>query len=203
MTQKTNKLYNLLTIPFLYSFIQKIFSGESVRKDLVRNYIKKKNVSVLDIGCGTAEILEILPGSKYFGYDIEPKYVNYAKLKYGKKGKFYCKKFTSKEIKKLPKFDYVLYFGVMHHLNNLELIKLIKTTKKVIKKSGKLITIDPLIIENQNIFARFAIKRDRGNNVRTENEYKKIIKTSFVKIKSKIIHQKFLPYTWFITISEK
>ena len=113
MTQKTNKLYNLLTIPFLYSFIQKIFSGESVRKNLVRNYIKKKNVSVLDIGCGTAEILEILPGSKYFGYDIEPKYINYAKLKYEKKGKFYCKKFTSKEIKKLPKFDYVLYFGGM------------------------------------------------------------------------------------------
>ena len=33
------------------------------------------------------------------------------------KGIFVCKYFT-KRIKKLPKFDYVLLIGILHHLNN-------------------------------------------------------------------------------------
>ena len=200
MSQKTDKIYSLLSITSIYSFVQWIMSGTSFRKKIVKKYITKNNVKVLDIGCGPAEILDSLPTVKYFGYDINSTYINYAKKKYKNRGKFFCKKFTSKDIKKLPKFDHVLLFGILHHLNDVEIKNLMIIVKKILKKEGNIITADPIFIKKQNPITKFIIKKDRGDNVRNKKEYIKIIKKYFKKINSKIYHQKFIPYTWFVML---
>jgi len=198
MSQKTKKLYRTLSHHFLYSFFQKIMSGTSFRKRIVNKFITKSNIKVLDIGCGPAEILDSLMEVDYFGYDINPNYINYAKKKYKKKGKFFCKKFTNKDIKKLPKFDHVLLLGILHHLESQEIKKLLKLIKKVLKKEGSIITIDPIFIRKQNRIAEFIIKMDRGNNVRDKKGYIKLVRNYFSKVKSEVYHQKFIPYTWFV-----
>ena len=198
MSEKTDKIYSLLSITSIYSFVQWIMSGTSFRKKIVKKYITKNNVKVLDIGCGPAEILDSLPTVKYFGYDINSNYINHAKRKYKNRGKFYCKKLTNRDIKKLPKFDHVLLFGILHHLNDGEIKNLMKLIKKILKKGGDIITEDPIFIKEQNPIAKFIIKKDRGNNVRNKKEYLKIISRYFKKINSKIYHQKFIPYTWFV-----
>ena len=203
MSQKTKKLYGILSHHFVYSFFQKIMSGTSFRKRIINKLITKSNIKVLDIGCGPAEILDFLMEVDYFGYDINPNYINYAKKKYKKKGKFFCKKFTNKDIKKLPKFDHVLLFGILHHLNDKEVNDLLRLTKKVLKKEGNIITEDPILIDRQNIFSRFIIKMDRGSNVRNKKEYTNLIKKFFKKINSKIYHQTFVPYTWFVMNCKK
>ena len=80
MSQKTSLLYRLLSNTLVYSLSQKIMSGTSFRAKIVKKYITKNNVNVLDVGCGPAEILESLPEVKYFGYDVNPNYINYANL---------------------------------------------------------------------------------------------------------------------------
>ena len=200
MSEKTDKIYSLLSITSIYSFVQWIMSGTSFRKKIVKKYITKNNVKVLDIGCGPAEILDSLPTVKYFGYDINSTYINYAKKKYKNRGKFLCKKLTSEDIKKLPKFDHVLLFGIMHHLNDVEIKNLMIIVKKILKKEGNIITADPIFIKKQNPITKFIIKKDRGDNVRNKKEYIKIIKRYFKKINSKIYHQKFIPYTWFVML---
>ena len=200
MSQKTNNIYSLFSNTLFYSLSQKIMSGTSFRENIAKKYIKKDKLKVLDIGCGPAEILNSLPRVKYFGYDINPAYINYAKKKYKNKGNFYCKKFTKKEIKKLPMFDCVLLFGILHHLNDNEINNLIPLIKKVLKKGGKIITEDPILIKNQNLIARFIINKDRGDNVRDKKGYLKILNKYFKRIKSKIYHQKFIPYTWFVMV---
>ena len=197
MSQKTSLLYRLLSNTLVYSLSQKIMSGTSFRAKIVKKYITKNNVNVLDVGCGPAEILESLPEVKYFGYDVNPNYINYAKKKYGKKGNFFCRKFTNKDLKKLPKFDYVLLLGILHHLNDDEIKELMLLIKKILKKNGNIITEDPILIQKQNPVAKLLVKMDRGNNVRKKEEYIKIIKTHFKKINSKNYHQQFIPYTWF------
>lgn len=197
MSQKTSLLYRLLSNTLVYSLSQKIMSGTSFRAKIVKKYITKNNVNVLDVGCGPAEILESLPEVKYFGYDVNPNYINYAKKKYGKKGNFFCRKFTNKDLKKLPKFDYVLLLGILHHLNDDEIKELMLLIKKILKKNGNIITEDPILIQKQNPVAKLLVKMDRGNNVRKKEEYIKIIKAHFKKINSKIYHQQFIPYTWF------
>jgi len=203
MSQKTLGFYKFFSYPIFYSLTQKIMSGESKRDKIVKNIITK-NSKVLDIGCGTGKIIDSLPHVEYYGYDISKKYIAYAKKKYDFKNfNFYCKKFNLKELNKLPKFDYVFLFGVIHHLDDSEVNKIFFLLKKVLKKKGKLLTCDPIFIKNQNIIANYLIKKDVGQNIRFKNEYLKIFQKHFKKIKSKTINQKFIPYDWFSTECQK
>ena len=203
MSQKTKGIYSILSHHLFYSLFQMVMSGTSFRKMIVKNFIRKKNVNILDVGCGPAEILESLNKVNYFGYDINSNYIDYAKKKYGDKGNFFCKKFTQGELKQLPKFDHILLLGILHHLSDKEVYNLLKLSKKVLKKEGSIITEDPVFIDKQNFFSRFIIKMDRGSNVRSKKEYIDLIKKFFKKINSKIYHQKFIPYTWFVMNCKK
>jgi len=198
MSQKNKGIYSLLSNTFFYSLVQRVMSGTSFRKKIVKKYITKHNVKVLDIGCGPAEILDTLPKIKYYGFDINPIYINSAKRKYENKGKFFCKKFTNKNTKYLPKFDHVLLLGVLHHLSDQEINKLMPNIKKVLKRKGNIITLDNIFINKQNFIAKFLIQMDKGENVRSKTGYLNILKNHFKKINSKIYHQKFIPYTWFV-----
>ena len=120
--------------------------------------------------------------------------------KYEHKTKFFCKKFTSKDTKLLPKFDHILLLGVLHHLSDKEINKLIPNIKKVLKRKGNIITLDNIFTNNQNFIAKFLIQMDKGQNVRSKKGYLNILKNHFKKINSKIYHQKFIPYTWFVAI---
>ena len=198
MIEKNKGIYSILSSIFFYSLFQKIMSGTSFRKKIVKKFIYKKGLKVLDVGCGPAEILDSLPKIEYFGYDINPAYINFAKKKYKKKGNFFCKEFTNKELKKLPKFDYVLLLGILHHLSDDQIKKLMTIIKKILKKKGNIIIEDPIFVKNQNPIAKFIIKMDRGGNVKDKEGYLNLIKKYFKKVESKIYHQKFIPYTWFV-----
>ncbi len=204
MSQRTSVLYNLINNPIVYIIFQKIMSGTSFRKKIIIKNIKNKKLNVLDIGCGPAEILEYIPNVTYYGFDIDKRSIDYAKNKYrGKNHYFFCKRFGKKELKKLPKFDFVILFGILHHLNNLEIKKLLQLCKKKMKKNSRLLTEDPIFIKRQNFIAKFLITKDRGMNVRIKEEYLNLLKKHFRNVSSKVTHQFFIPYTWFSMICKK
>lgn len=78
MSQNISGIHKIFSYPLIYSLTQIIMSGVSVRSALVKKIINE-NAKVLDIGCGTAKILESLPLVDYYGYDISEKYISYAK----------------------------------------------------------------------------------------------------------------------------
>ena len=204
MSQRKNQLYNLINNPIVYKIIQRLMSGTSFRNNIVKKNITKNNLKILDIGCGPAEILDHIPNCEYYGYDIDQRSIKYAKKKYHQRNyNFFCKKFNKSELKKLPKFDYIIFFGILHHLNNNEANKMLNLCKKKMKKKSKLLTEDPIFLDKQNIIARFLIAKDRGTNVRKKKDYMNLLKKHFKIIKPKITHQLFIPYTWFTTICTK
>jgi len=204
MSQRTGYLYNLINSPKIYMIFQKLMSGTIFRKKIIIGNIKNKKVKVLDIGCGPAEILNYIPQSMYYGYDIDKRCIDYAKNKYKNKNHhFYRKIFKKSELKKLPKFDYVILFGILHHLNDKEIKKILVLCKQAMKKNGVLLTEDPIFVEKQNMIARFLISQDRGMNVRKEKDYRILLKQYFRNIRSKVTHQFFIPYTWFSMICKK
>jgi 2-polyprenyl-3-methyl-5-hydroxy-6-metoxy-1,4-benzoquinol methylase len=204
MTQRKNQIYNFINNPLIYKIIQGVMSGTSFRNSIIKKNITKNNLKILDIGCGPAQILEHIPKCDYYGYDIDRRSIQYAKKKYKTKNyHFYCKKFNKTELKKLPKFDFIIFFGILHHLSNKEVYEILKLCKKIMKKNSKLLTEDPILLENQNVFAKFLIKKDRGLNVRDKQEYINLLKKHFKKIKNKVTHQYFIPYTWFTTVCSK
>ena len=197
MSHKTNKFHKILSSPFIYSTFQKLMKGDKIRKKILKLNIKKKNPKILDIGCGLGDSLEYIENPVYFGYDISKTYIEYAKKKYQKKGVFLCRNFSQKEIGRLPKFDYILLIGILHHLTNDQIFNLLRNIKKTLKKDGSLITLDPIYMKDQNYFARFLISHDRGKNIKTKREYLKMLKLFFKNSISKTYNQSFIPYTWF------
>ena len=204
MSQRKNLIYSFINNPLIYKFIQSVMSGTSLRTSIIKKNITKNNLKILDIGCGPAQILEHIPECDYYGYDIDSRSIQSAKKKYHKKNhRFFCRKFNKAELKKLPKFDFVIFFGILHHLSNKEADRMLSLCKKIMKKNSKLLTEDPIFVEKQNMIAKFLIEKDRGINVRKKQQYINLLKKHFKKIKNKVTHQFFIPYTWFTTICSK
>lgn len=204
MSQRKNQIYNFINNPIIYKFIQGVMSGTSFRNSIIKKNIRKSNPKILDIGCGPAQILDHIPQCEYYGYDIDSRSIQHAKKKYHKKNyHFFCRKFNKTELKKLPKFDFIIFFGILHHLSNKEADKMLSLCKKIMKKNSKLLTEDPIFLDKQNVIAKFLIKKDRGTNVRKKQQYINLLKKHFKKIKNKVTHQFFIPYTWFTTVCSK
>ena len=203
MSQKSNLFYNFISNKYIYIFLQKLMSATSVRKNFVKVHIKK-DFNVIDVGSGLSTIIEGLPSINYYGYDINSSYIKYAKKKYhNKKFHFFCKKLNKRQISKCPKFDCVLLLGLLHHLNDKEFISTIRLIKNSLKINGKILILDNVIIENQNFISKFLINNDKGDNVRSLDQFKLILKKNFNKIKFEVINQKFTPYTWLKIICYK
>ena len=135
--------------------------------------------NVLDVGCGPADIVSYLPNVNYWGFDISEAYIANADKKYGDKAKFKCKYLTNSDLESLPSFDVVIATGVLHHMDDDTAIDFLNLALKALKAGGRLVTVDPCFTPNQNPIARFLISKDRGQHVRTEAEYAKLVGTDF------------------------
>jgi SAM-dependent methyltransferase len=195
--QITTGIRSILSKPFFYSLFQYIMGAHSFWNDFVLHTLKLKGDElILDIGCGPADILTYIPiSTKYWGFDISKAYINKAYKKYQNRGHFFCKFLYESDLKLLPKFDYVILMGVLHHIDDDEAKRVLKLAKLALKSKGFLVTVDPCFSEGQSIIARFLISKDRGQNVRNETEYKKLTASVFPNVKVNIKHKSWIPYT--------
>jgi SAM-dependent methyltransferase len=76
-------------------------------------FIKKKNISLLDLGCGFGGLLQVINKRKlsinYTGIDISPIMISEAKKKYPKNF-FLCANILNKKVKK--KYDFIIMNGI-------------------------------------------------------------------------------------------
>lgn len=124
-------------------------------KNAIKSQIKSKNPRILDIGCGTGEILHFLKPSYGLGVDISKEMVKQAKRKYANVKSL---SFLFHDIEREPisgNFDYVLFNDVIEHISNKE--KAIKNISKLMKKNTTLILSmanplwEPLLIILENL----------------------------------------------------
>jgi len=201
MLQNNLGIRSILSLPFLYNSFQNFMGAKKLRFHIVNKFLShKRKVNLLDVGCGTAEILDFIPSNvNYFGIDFSARYIKFAKEKYGSRAHFYCEDIANLSSLSLPKFDYILLFGVLHHLSDRDSFLFFKSIKCNLSKNGKVLIIDPCFTSKQNLIAKFLISYDRGDYVRTDAVYKKIFKMHFSNISSNIKHRKFIPYTHLIS----
>ena len=195
MSQNTSGLKSLLSIPFFYDMLQTVFGVTHSEREVPKLYFKiKDNHEVLDIGCGTAPILNFMPKSVvYTGYDISSEYINLAKKKYKKRENTF---FFSDKIDKnsLPGrlFDRVILNKLLHHLSDDEVIDMFTLAKSHLKGDGKVVTLDPCFIKNQRFISNWIVGHDRGENVRTPEQYTNLAEQVFSNIKTKHRHTAWL-----------
>lgn len=191
----------ILKFPRIYNLFSRIV-GIKVFSVYVDKYIRpKKGNKILDIGCGTAEILYYLPKVEYVGLDMNQAYIDYAKKRFGNRGKFLNQRVREGIVNELSLFDFdmVLAKGVLHHLNDDEAIQLFELARSALKHGGRLITFDGCYVKGQPWLTRLILSKDRGKYVRTKDEYLSLASNLFKDIQVSIHHDLIrIPYTHII-----
>lgn len=200
MSQITSGIRGLLSHPSIYDLFQDMVGADRWRHDFVSRFVHPLiNDRVLDIGCGTARILDYLPLSiAYYGFDASRDYIDAAIRHYGKRGEFICANVDEARLGVLGPFDLVLASGVLHHLDDHQAIALMKLAHTGLKPGGRLITIDPCLAPGQNPLARFMIVRDRGQNVRDAEGYRALPGNIFSQVTGSLVHRNWIPYTHWV-----
>jgi SAM-dependent methyltransferase len=171
----------LLEIPRVYDSVLSTVYRPGFRNLFVNELINaSSNMRVLDVGCGTADILNRLPPVDYVGLDANPDYLEVARARYGSLGTFANTDVVGKEFSNLGRFDRILLLGVLHHLADEECAGLLSALATGLKPDGFLITLDPAYEDNQHPISWMVSKLDRGRFVRHHRKYHEMISENFV-----------------------
>jgi cyclopropane fatty-acyl-phospholipid synthase-like methyltransferase len=200
MTQITSGLRSVLSWPQFYDLFQNAVGANKCRHEFVQTYVRARpGDSILDIGCGTAQILKWLPTVEYYGFDSSKAYVRAAQNRYASRGHFSCEIVEHKDLTGLPRFDIVLAIGVLHHLADCEAVALFSLARAALKAGGRLVTLDGCYDNKQSRVAKILVSMDRGQNIRDKQGYETLARPIFADVKSHIRHDLArLPYTHLI-----
>lgn len=186
----TTGIRKVLELSFVYNFWQLITGAENAKNTVIRDFVAAySKAKVLDIGCGTGVMLDHMDknlGVDYVGYDINQEYIDFAKKKYGDRGRFYCSSINETVLYE-DNFDIASAIAILHHLDNHESEKLIELGKRSLKPGGYLILSEPVWTDEQGWLEKALMSRDRGQNIRRKEEYIALAKTQFQNVECTII----------------
>lgn len=190
-------IYFLLNFPSVYRLFRTIVRGDGCRVYLSEYVRPVPGEKVLDVGCGSGDILEDLPAVDYLGFDVNPKYVEAARKRFGRRGRFFCGDVGLTAIEQeAASFDLVLATGVLHHLDDNHAASLFNLARRALKPGARLVTYDGCFVAGQPKLARFVVGRDRGQYVRESAEYTKLAAQVFPEVRSFVRHDLLrIPYT--------
>jgi len=196
MAQIISGIRAIFSNPVIYSAFQNMMGAHHFRIEFVEEFVRPfSGCTVLDIGCGPADILGHLPDVNYLGFDISDAYIARAKKRFCLRGKFHCRELMHSDVEKMPQVDIVLALGLLHHLDDESAKGVMRLASQALKPGGRLLTFDPCLEAGQNPIARFLVKNDRGQNVRTMAGYASIARAVFESPRVEVRHRAWIPYT--------
>lgn len=160
-----------------------------LRKIIELNFSKQKRIikktfdfndskKILDIGCGTGEFADLFSKFDYYGIDISATYIAYAAKR--KRGNFKVMDATKLDFPD-NSFDYILIMAILHHLDDDKINQVLSEAKRVLGLGGKaLLMEDAKIAKLENSIIKFFQRFDRGDFIRTPEQYKSIVQKYFV-----------------------
>jgi SAM-dependent methyltransferase len=208
MDQIVTGMRRILSLPIIYDTFQHLVGGVAARRRVCRQYVPQGPArTVVDVGCGTAELLRFLPkDSQYFGFDLSEKYIEAAKARYANRenSTFICADLNDIEPGEIPPCDLAIVFGVLHHINDESARRLMASLYDRLAPGGRLITVDPAFIDGQTWISRELIRRDRGQNVRRPEQYLSLVPDTYAEkimdVRNDLLH---VSYTLAVMICKK
>ena len=185
MAQTTSGIRSIFSHPMAYNTFQMLVGASHARTTFVEDYLRIKDVSrLLDIGCGTAELLQHLPDRiHYVGFDQSARYIETAKRKFSHRhAEFIAKQVAGTVLTAYEPFDRVTATGLLHHLVDNEVLHFFQLAKEALKDDGFFVSIDPCYVANQSSISKMIVDRDRGKNVRTLADYQRLAESVFTHV---------------------
>jgi cyclopropane fatty-acyl-phospholipid synthase-like methyltransferase len=196
----------ILSHPALYQAYQNAGGFFGARIKAIADYLTlRPGMRIIDIGCGPGHLLAHLPeGIDYTGFDIDETYIAYARRSFGHLGTFHCRYFDAEAAREFAGADVVMMNGVLHHIGDEDLKFTLANIRAVLKDDGVLFTTDGCYREGQSPIAKWLLDNDRGEFIRDESGYAKVLGGAFEKVKLAIRDDySRLPYTFVIGVSQK
>lgn len=196
----------ILSVPWVYNLWGALLGSGKSSAIVVEDHMKARSgEEVLDIGCGTGSFLEALPNDvNYTGFDISEDYISQAREKFGDRATFVHAGVGEKPEFGEARFDLAIAVGVLHHLDDPEAVGLFKLASESLNPDGRLVTIDPVYVDGQARMARWMISKDRGQNVRTKENYEALIPNEFSRVESEVLDNLIrIPYTHLVMTCRK
>jgi SAM-dependent methyltransferase len=176
----------VLGAPQIYEAWSRLVGSEHGRSTLVRDHVRPwSGARVLDLGCGPGDLVRHLGDVDYVGVDSSEEYIASARRSYGQ-AEFRVGDATALDAD-LRDFDLVLAFGLIHHLDDRTAESVFKEARRVLAQAGRFVGVDPTILQERGpLLARLLIAFDRGDHVRTPEEYRRLAERNLKVISNSV-----------------
>jgi len=197
MSEYDGGLHATLRIPAVYDLFQWIVGAYHAREVFVQECLRPwAGARILDVGCGTGEIIKTLPAVEYWGYDPNPAYVRAAQLRFPS-ARFVCADRLDKSGLQRGRYDAVMAVNVLHHLEDHLAASIPEQASRLLRPGGAFCSLDPCFVPGQHPFARWMIEHDRGRSVRTEAGYRGLASRWYAEIATSVHHDLLrVPFTF-------
>lgn len=189
----------LLKYHFFYNLYQNLIGCRGFLKRYVDTYIMQKitrdGMNILDLGCGTANIVEFLPKNiNYTGIDASGNYIYYDSKKYPKYT-FLCRN-LKEDVNLDKKYDIIISEALLASLTDENAEVFFNTIKKHATRDCKIVISDMNYSKTTHNLESILFKSERGTNLREREDYIKLLSKHFnidnISVISKIYR---IPYS--------
>lgn len=186
--QRTTGWRSVLSLAPVYRLAQRLIGADRFRAVLTSEVIRATpDDRILDLGCGTADILEHLPAVDYVGVDPSERYVGAAVARFGDRGTFVTSA-AERFDESSPDRTITMAIGVLHHLDDDAAREMLAVAAASLVDGGRFVAIDPTLVEGQHPIARLLVSRDRGQHVRPPAEQEALVQTAFPDVRVSVRH---------------
>jgi len=189
--QINSGLRSILALPWVYRLFVHIFKSEASTRWFINDVLRLRDgQKLVDIGCGPADILDRLPRIEYVGLDISDVYIQAARAKFNTRSEA---KFLSGCVEDWARdpltreADLVLTNGVLHHVDDDDARKILEFAYRALKEDGRFIFYEPCYLIRQSGISTYFMSRDRGQNIRTEQQWKELASSIFPAVSTNIV----------------
>ena len=160
--------------PVLFILCRSVLENDfrAIRAVIRRDLVLGGRARTLDLGCGPGAFADLFVGGDYVGVDLNPRYIAHATRH--RAGTFLVGDARAVD---LPdgRFDQVLVFGLLHHLGDDDVRRVLREARRMLAPGGRILAIEDIpALSRLNVVGRLLHRVENGEHIRPPGAYSRL-----------------------------